>query len=162
MDKRGCVLARAAALAHHSGMPRPTQPDLFGDDGQADLFGEAEVPAYRPDLDKVRARLNKLLAEARVAESLPSSRALLLRTIFPHMTSWLPEEEGAQLRLEFDKEMERLKAADSTPPPERGRPGSLAASRLSEPGGGQHHGNQETPPPPVALSHCHPARPCLN
>ena len=66
-------------------MPRPTQPDLFGDDGQADLFGEAEVPAYRPDLDKVRARLNKLLAEARVAESLPSSRALLLRTIFPQI-----------------------------------------------------------------------------
>jgi hypothetical protein len=86
------------------------QADLFGDDGQADLFGEAPPP-YRPNIDKVRARLNKLLAETRAAESLPSSRALLLRTIFPHMTSWLPEEEGAQLRLEFDKEMERLKAA---------------------------------------------------
>jgi hypothetical protein len=86
------------------------QADLFGDNGQADLFGDAPPP-YRPNIDKVRARLNKLLAETRAAESLPSSRVLLLRTIFPHMTSWLPEEEGAQLRLEFEKEMERLKAA---------------------------------------------------
>lgn len=69
------------------------------------------MPAYRPDIEKVRARLNRILAEARAAESLPSSRALLLRTIFPQMTSWLPEEEGAQLRFEFEKEMERLKAA---------------------------------------------------
>ena len=85
--------------------------DLFEEDSQPDLFGGQAAPAYRPDLDKVRARLNKILAETRAAESLPSSRALLLRTIFPHMTSWLPEEEGAQLRLEFAQEMERLKAA---------------------------------------------------
>ncbi|MBM3544553.1 MAG: hypothetical protein FJX44_08645 [Alphaproteobacteria bacterium] len=91
-------------------MAEPRQADLFGDYGQADLFGEAPPP-YRPDLVKVRARLNKLLTEVRAAESLPSSRALLLRTIFPQMTSWLPEEEGAQLRFEFEKEMERLKAA---------------------------------------------------
>jgi hypothetical protein len=84
--------------------------DLFEDHSQPDLFGGQAVPAYRPDLDKVRARLNKLLAETRAAESLPPSRASLLRTIFPDMTSWLPEEEGAQLRLEFEKEMERLKA----------------------------------------------------
>jgi len=93
-------------------MVGPRQADLFGDDGQADMFGEAEVPAYRPpDLDNVRARLNKILAETRAAESLPWERASLFRAIFPQMTLWLPEEEGAQLRLAFEKEMERLKAA---------------------------------------------------
>jgi hypothetical protein len=27
------------------------------------------------------------------------------------MTQWLPEDEGAQLRFEFEAELERLKAA---------------------------------------------------
>lgn len=93
-------------------MVRARQADLFGDDGQADLFGETEIPAYRPpDLDDVRARLSKLLAETRAAKSLPWERVSLLRAIVPQMTLWLPEDEGAQLRLEFEKEMERLKAA---------------------------------------------------
>jgi hypothetical protein len=35
----------------------------------------------------------------------------LYRTIFPQMTSWLPEEEGAQLRFEFETELARLEAA---------------------------------------------------
>jgi len=86
--------------------------DLFDDDAQADLFGAQAAPlAHRPDLDRVRARLHKILAETRAAQSLPSGRASLYRTIVPQMTLWLPEEEGAQLRLEFEKEMERLKAA---------------------------------------------------
>jgi len=33
------------------------------------------------------------------------------RTIFPRMAGRLPEQEGAQLRFEFDTEMARLKAA---------------------------------------------------
>lgn len=111
-DKRAGALARVEALAHHWGMVGPRQANLFGDDGQADLFGEAEVPAYRPpDLDKVRARLHKILAETRAAKALPWDRASLFRAIFPQMTLWLPEDEGAQLRLEFEQEMERLKAA---------------------------------------------------
>ena len=70
-------------------------------------------PAYRPDPDKVRARLHKILAEARAAEKLPwdPDKVLLYRTIFPHMAGWLPEEEAAQLRFQFDTEMARLKAA---------------------------------------------------
>jgi hypothetical protein len=40
-----------------------------------------------------------------------SSRLALPAMIFPQMSLWLPEEEGAQLRLAFEKEMERLKAA---------------------------------------------------
>jgi hypothetical protein len=30
---------------------------------------------------------------------------------FPQMTNWLPEEEGAQLRFEFETELARLEAA---------------------------------------------------
>jgi hypothetical protein len=32
-------------------------------------------------------------------------------TIFPQMTNWLPDEEGAQLRFEFETEIKRLEAA---------------------------------------------------
>lgn len=99
---------------HLKAMARPTQQDLFGTDSQTDLFdADAAPPAYRPDLDQVRARLHKILAEARAAEKLPwePDKVLLYRTIFPHMTSWLPDEEAAQLRFEFDTEMTRLKAA---------------------------------------------------
>jgi hypothetical protein len=95
-------------------MARPTQQDLFGTDSQSELFdADAAPPAYRPDPDEVRARLHKILAEARAAEKLPwdADKALVYRTIFPHMAGWLPEEEAAQLRLEFDTEMARLKAA---------------------------------------------------
>lgn len=94
-------------------MTQPTQPDLFADEAQSDLFGEAETPTYRPDIDKVRARLNKILAEAREAETVPwePARVSLYRTIFPQMTLWLPEDEAAQLCFEFETEMERLKAA---------------------------------------------------
>lgn len=95
-------------------MARPTQQDLFGTDPQSELFeAEAVPPAYRPNLDEVRARLNRILAEVRAAENIPweSDTALLYRTIFPHMAGWLPEDEGAQLRFEFDTEMARLKAA---------------------------------------------------
>ena len=94
-------------------MARPTQSDLFGAASQTDLFGEADTPTYRPDIDKVRARLHKILAEMRNAQSLPWEwgRASLYRTIFPQMTQWLPEDEGAQLRFEFEAELERLKAA---------------------------------------------------
>ena len=33
---------------------------------------------------------------------------MLYRTIIPQMTNWLPEEEGAQLRFEFETELARL------------------------------------------------------
>jgi Ketopantoate reductase PanE/ApbA len=33
------------------------------------------------------------------------------RTIFPQMTNWLPEEEGARLRFELEAELARLEAA---------------------------------------------------
>jgi hypothetical protein len=90
----------------------PRQPGLFAPDPQFELFdGEVETPIYRPDPDRVRARLAEILVEVRAAQKLPWGRASLYRTIFPQMTLWLPEEEAAQLRFEFDTEMERLKAA---------------------------------------------------
>jgi hypothetical protein len=95
-------------------MTRPTQQDLFGTDSQAELFdADAAPPAYRPNLEDVRSRLNRILAEARSADKLPwePDKVLLYRTIFPHMAGWLPEEEASQLRFEFDVEMQRLKAA---------------------------------------------------
>ena len=89
------------------------QPDLFETEAQPDLFGSEPAPAYRPDPDKVGARLYKILAEARAAKTLPwePARVSLYRTIFPQMTNWLPEDEGAQLRFQFETEMARLEAA---------------------------------------------------
>jgi hypothetical protein len=95
-------------------MARDDQPDLFGTETQDDLFDEDATPvAYRADPDKVRARLHRILAEARAAQRLPwePTRVSLYRTIFPQMTNWLPEDEGAQLRFEFESELARLKAA---------------------------------------------------
>jgi len=69
--------------------------------------------AYRPDPDKVRSRLYRILTEMRASQEgvLEPNTVSLYRTIFPHMTGWLPEDEGAQLRFQFEEEMARLKAA---------------------------------------------------
>jgi hypothetical protein len=94
-------------------MSRTGQPKLFVTESQPDLFGAEPVPAYRPDPENVRSRLHKILAEARAARTLPwePTTVSLYRTIFPQMTHWLPEDEGAQLRFAFDTEMARLEAA---------------------------------------------------
>lgn len=92
----------------------PDSPDFFEEEAQADLFGaEATRVVYRPDPDKVRRRLEKILAEARAARKLPwePTTLSLYRTIFPEMTNWLPDEEGAQLRFAFEAELARLEAA---------------------------------------------------
>jgi len=89
------------------------QGDLFGHDQQDDLFEDQPAPTYRPDPDKVRRRLEKIFAEARAAQKLPwePTTVSLYRTIFPQMTNWLPDEEAAQLRFEFETELARLEAA---------------------------------------------------
>jgi hypothetical protein len=85
-------------------MARGRQPDLFVTKSQSDLFGAEATPAYRPDPGKVRARLHKILAEARAEQTSPwePARVSLYRTIF---TLWLPEDEAAN---EFETEMARL------------------------------------------------------
>ena len=77
------------------------------------LYLPADPLETLPDPDKVRARLHRILAEARAAQTLPwePGRASLYRTIFPQMSLWLPEDEAAQLRFEFETEMTRLEAA---------------------------------------------------
>jgi hypothetical protein len=93
-----------------------SQSDLFGDDDpQGDLFGasEPEKPAWQPDPDKVRRRLERILAEARSARTMPWdwSQQSLYRTIFPQMACLLPDDEAAQYCFQFEQEWERLKAA---------------------------------------------------
>jgi hypothetical protein len=92
----------------------PRQGDLFQSDEQSKLYDdESQTPTWYPDPDEIRTELHKILAEARAAKSMPwdEDRASLYRTIFPQMTNALPEEEGAQLRFQFEEELARLKAA---------------------------------------------------
>ncbi|HEX4302031.1 MAG TPA: hypothetical protein VHZ78_04520 [Rhizomicrobium sp.] len=87
------------------------QPDLFLKDIQPDMLEDQPAQAYRADPDKVRAELNRMLAEARATQAMRPATVKLYQTLFPQMTNWLPEAEAAQLRFEFDVEMARLKAA---------------------------------------------------
>lgn len=90
----------------------PRQRDLFLDD-EADLFDEDRpTPVFRADPDTVRQKLHKILAEARAAQALPwdAHQTRLYQTIFPQMTNWLPDDEAAQLRFEFETELKRFAA----------------------------------------------------
>jgi hypothetical protein len=75
--------------------------------------GNFETPVYYPDPDMMREELHRILAEARAAKTIPwdANRTALYRAIFPQMTGCLPEDEGAQLRFDFETEMARLEAA---------------------------------------------------
>jgi hypothetical protein len=100
---------------------RPIQPDLFAalaptesdPEGLAPAPVERPLPPYEPDLDDVRARLSRILGEVRAAEKRPldKERIVVYRAVVPHMIGWLPAEEGAQLRLEFETELAWLRAA---------------------------------------------------
>jgi len=89
----------------------PRQRDLFLDD-EAELDEDRPTPVYRADPDKVRQKLHKILAEARAAQTIPwdAEDSQNYRIIFPQMTNWLPEDEAARLRLEFETELARLDA----------------------------------------------------
>ncbi len=91
-------------------MAHSRQADFLDPSAQGELFEAPAEPAYRPNLDKVRARLEKLLAEARAARTMPwePSQFSLYRLIFPQMTLWLPDEEALKYRLAFDAELARL------------------------------------------------------
>jgi hypothetical protein len=88
----------------------PAQGNLFGD-GEDRL--QTPLRRYVPDPEKVRRRLRALLEKARSAQKMPWSErdARMWQTVFPNMANWLPDDEAAQLRLEFAQEMERLKRA---------------------------------------------------
>ncbi len=87
---------------------RPAQRDLFADEPPRN----SGVGLAKPD--EVRARLQKILAEARAAQSLPpwdKRTTRMYQIVFPQMANWLPEAEAKQLRLDFERELERLAAA---------------------------------------------------
>lgn len=90
-------------------------PDLFGfTSAQGDLF--ADEPARNDgvgvaDPNDVRARLHKVLAEARAARSgLPWNERTtrMYKIVFPQMANWLPNSEAEQLCFAFQEELIRL------------------------------------------------------
>lgn len=80
------------------------QLDMFGDT-QPDLFsGNVPTqPSIKADPDRVRRRLQALLAEALAAGpyGLPTARRRLIETVVPQMTLWLPEEEAKRVQHDF-------------------------------------------------------------
>jgi hypothetical protein len=89
----------------------PSQRDLFLDD-EAHLDEDRPTPVWRADPDEVRLHLHKILAEARAAQTVPwdAYRTGLYRLDFRQMTNWLPGDEAARLRSEFEAELARLGA----------------------------------------------------
>ena len=96
------------------------QIDLFGHSpAQGSLFGAGDgqmrVPRDRttPDPNEIRQRLSALLQKAKNAETMPWSDrdARMWQTVFPNMAKWLPADEAAQLRFQFEQEIERLSKA---------------------------------------------------
>ncbi len=88
-------------------------PNLFGElPDQPKLLN---VPTQRRPLEAgdVRQMMLALIAQARAAEAMPFEPKELQRHVamFPIMAQWLPPEEGEQLLLEFETEMERLRRA---------------------------------------------------
>ncbi|HEY9225421.1 MAG TPA: hypothetical protein VIP11_02160, partial [Gemmatimonadaceae bacterium] len=87
---------------------------------QGDLFGPAQLglgleetrpDPTRVDPAKVRAELTALLAQARAAQdAAPWDRRThrYHKVVFPQMADWLPDDEAAQLRFEFARELERI------------------------------------------------------
>lgn len=94
-------------------MASRNQLDLFGAD-EPELFDEDAPPVYyHGDPDRARARLHRLIAEARAARIVPwdDDDLRLYRKIVPQMVLWLPEEESRQLCFDFEAEIRRLMAA---------------------------------------------------
>lgn len=92
--------------------------DLFGHTpctpSQGGLFEEPEsAPPKQLTADDIREEMLALLAKARTAETMPwTAREVRSHTVmFPVMAKWLPKEEGEQLLLAFETEMDRLRNA---------------------------------------------------
>ena len=87
--------------------------DLFGHTpDQPELF---KMSAQRKPLtaEDVREKMLTLIAQMRAADAMPFAAKEVRQHVamFPIMAQWLPEEEGEQLLLEFETEMERLSKA---------------------------------------------------
>jgi hypothetical protein len=85
--------------------------DLVGETAQA---ARVAPPSPRPlTSDDVREKMLALIAVARAASAMPFEPRELQKHIamFPIMAQWLPKEEGEQLVLQFEAEVERLRQA---------------------------------------------------
>lgn len=80
---------------------------------QLELFAGEAVAYAGPDANQMREFLHDILAVARAAETppWPPSKVRLYRLMFPQLSFWLPADEAAQLRFEFEAELARLEAA---------------------------------------------------
>jgi len=91
------------------------QPDMFGPDpAQAEMFEEPAAEPPKPlTAEDIRGEMLALIATARAAETMPwTPREVRSHTaLFPYMAEWLPKEEGEQLMLEFETEIQRLRRA---------------------------------------------------
>lgn len=88
-------------------MPNDDSPQAYRG-SQLELFGGEPAAQSRSTADEMREYLHELLAEARAARTMPITAD---RGLFALLSYWLPEEESAQLRLEFEIELARLEAA---------------------------------------------------
>jgi hypothetical protein len=70
------------------------QLDMFGD------VGRPEPSSPTADPERVRRKLEAMLAEARCPD-LPNSRRRLIETLVPQMVRWLPDDEAERLKLEI-------------------------------------------------------------
>jgi hypothetical protein len=83
---------------------------------QFSLFGEGDdrlqAPAPKPVDHEARARakLTRVLEQARAADRLPwdERNTRMWRTVFPQMARWLPAEEAERMKAEFFGELDRL------------------------------------------------------
>lgn len=85
--------------------------DLVGHTAQPE---RAATPATSPlTPDDVRDKMLAVLAVARAASAMPFAPHELRRhlAMFPIMAQWLPKDEGEQLVLQFEAEVERLRDA---------------------------------------------------
>jgi hypothetical protein len=91
------------------------QPDMFGHDpAQAEIFDDLVAePPKKLTAEDIRSEMLALIAAARAAETMPwTPREVRSHTaLFPYMAEWLSKEEGEQLLLAFETEMERLRRA---------------------------------------------------
>lgn len=94
-------------------MEQARDKGFFFNGQQGDLFGPPPRQSYAPKPEKVRQMLHSMLDELRGAEEWPWSEKDLgfNKVVFPQMTNWLPAEEAARLRIEFEREIKRLETA---------------------------------------------------
>jgi hypothetical protein len=88
------------------------QVDLFKDHQQPELF-LPQRPVSKVTPQSVRLKLVGALEQLRASDEMPwdTTNLRYWQTVFPQMSRWLPDDDAAQLCLEFSEEMKRLKAA---------------------------------------------------